>query len=129
MKRVAEIENGYITNVSIAGDDWQAPQDGSMMLESDALTLRIPRWTPPAAMPDIESWRVKAWLGKTHQIGDAEVEAIIEAQAPDLGTRLEWIARWRNAPMIPFENDLVPLISAGLNLDHEQVWSDIAAFG
>ena len=83
----------------------------------------------PVPKPDLPAWRVKAWLGKVHEIGDAEVEAIITANAPDTGTRLEWLARWRSAPMIPFANDLVQVIAQGLQLDPAQVWLDIAAFG
>lgn len=37
MKRIAYIQNNYITNVSIAEDSYILPSDGSQMLESDAI--------------------------------------------------------------------------------------------
>ena len=100
-----------------------------MMLESDAIDSGIPYRPPAVERLDIEAWRVKAWLGKMHEIGDSEIEAIITTEAPDYGTRLEWLARWRSAPVIPFANPLVRVIAQGLSLDPAQVWMDIAAFG
>lgn len=37
MKRIAHIENNYIVNVSVAEDDYVLANDGTQMLESDAL--------------------------------------------------------------------------------------------
>lgn len=37
MKRIAYIQNNYIVNVSIAEDDYVLANDGTQMLESDAL--------------------------------------------------------------------------------------------
>lgn len=38
MKRIAHIQDNYIINVSLAEDDCVLPNDGSRMLESDALS-------------------------------------------------------------------------------------------
>lgn len=45
MKRIAYISNGYITNVSLAPDDYVLPSDGSEMLEADALAMGF-SWPP-----------------------------------------------------------------------------------
>lgn len=47
MQRIAHIEGGTIRNVSLADDDWTAPDDGSAMLESDALADGLQRYVPP----------------------------------------------------------------------------------
>lgn len=41
--RLAHIENGQIVNVSIAPDDYVLPDDGSQMLEADALAAGLQR--------------------------------------------------------------------------------------
>lgn len=50
MLRIAHITNGQITNVSNANDDWTVPEDGSQMLESDAIAAGM-KWVTPVA-PD-----------------------------------------------------------------------------
>jgi hypothetical protein len=41
--RLAHIENGEVTNVSLAPDDYVLPDDGSQMLEADALAAGLQR--------------------------------------------------------------------------------------
>lgn len=41
--RLAHIENGEIVNVSLAPDDYVLPDDGSQMLEADALAAGLQR--------------------------------------------------------------------------------------
>jgi len=55
MKRIAYISNGYITNVSLAPDDYVLPSDGSEMLEADALAMGL-SWPPPPPPPDYKIW-------------------------------------------------------------------------
>lgn len=52
MKRIAHILNGYIVNVSLAKDDHVLPDDGSKMLEVDALAAGL-AWLP---IENIKIW-------------------------------------------------------------------------
>lgn len=45
--RLAHIENGEIMNVSLAPDDYVLPDDGSQMLEADALAAGLQRRMRP----------------------------------------------------------------------------------
>jgi len=52
MKRIAHIENGYISNVSLANDSYQLPTDGSQILEEEAIANNIPY----ASIPITRRW-------------------------------------------------------------------------
>lgn len=126
MKRIAHIDNGQIVNVSLANDDWTPPENGTQMLEEDAVAAGIPQWVRPIVFEPAPSWKVKVWLIR-QGISSADVEATIR-QAIEAGPEQdEAILRWQHAPEFPFEHPLVGLVAEALDLDVTAAWPEILA--
>jgi hypothetical protein len=135
MKRIAHIQNEKIINVSVGKDDWIAPEDGSMMLESDALSLGYTYFSKNIINYDnAPSWKVKIWLlrnGITSQdISNTIVQIYENMYGENLTSQQELekqeaLLRWENVTEIPFDHPLVGLIANQLNINLENVWNDI----
>jgi hypothetical protein len=126
MRRIAHIAYGQIVNVSLANDDWTPPENGTQMLEEDAVAAGIPRWVRPIVFEPAPSWKVKIWLIR-QGVDLADIPQILAQQIP-MGPELEEaLLRWEHAPEVPFNHPLVSLISSALNLDPENAWPQILA--
>ena len=126
MKRVAHIADGQIVNVSLANDDWAPPENGTQMLEEDAVAAGIPRWVRPIVYEPAPSWKVKVWLIR-QGLSSADIEATIR-QAIEAGPEQdEAILRWQHAPEFPFEHPLVGLVAESLDLEVAAAWPEILA--
>lgn len=126
MIRIASIADGQIRNVSLAPEGWQAPGDGSQMLEADAVAAGLTYWQPPVERLPVESWRLRAWLCRREINPQVAVPAAIEAAFPEDGPlRWEALARWESAQWIPFDNPFVGPIATALGLNAGQVWDEI----
>jgi hypothetical protein len=128
MKRIAHITNNQITNVSVAGDDYVLPADGSRMLEADALAAGMthaPR-LPPA--PDaITPRQLRLWLMK-QGVTSALVETAISGMPSP--TKEAALIEWEYALEFRRDHPLVQQLGAVLGFDAatmETGWREAAA--
>lgn len=80
MIRIAHIKDGKITNVSLAKDGYVLPQDGSQMLESDALAAGLTFATARGPAPEsITPRQLRLWLlsqGITAQLVTTHIQGL-----------------------------------------------------
>jgi hypothetical protein len=126
MRRIAHIAYGQIVNVSLASDDWMPPENGTQMLEEDAVAAGIPRWVRPIAFEPAPSWKVKVWLIR-QGLSLADIEATIRQAIGAGAEQDEAILRWQHAPEFPFDHPLVGLVAEALDLDVAAAWPEILA--
>jgi hypothetical protein len=126
MRRIAHIAYGQIVNISLANDDWTPPENGTQMLEEDAIAAGIPRWVRPIVFEPAPSWKVKVWLIR-QGLSLADIEATIRQAIGAGAEQDEAILRWQHAPEFPFEHPLVGLVAEALDLDVAAAWPEILA--
>jgi len=126
MRRIAHIAYGQIVSVSLANDDWTPPENGTQMLEEDAVAAGIPRWVRPIVFGPAPSWQVKVWLIR-QGLSSADIEATIRQAIAAGPEQDEAILRWQHAPEFPFDHPLVGLVADALDLDVAAAWPQILA--
>ena len=126
MKRIAHIAYGQIVNVSLANDDWTPPENGTQMLEEDAVAAGIPRWVRPTVFEPAPAWKVKVWLVQ-HGISLNDVVAAIEGAIPPGAAREEALIRFAHAPEFHYDHPLVTAVADHFGLDVAAIWPEILA--
>jgi hypothetical protein len=123
MPRIAHIRDEQIVNVSIGPETWTVPEDGSQMLETDAVAAGIPYWTPPPVFEDATKHQISVWLARHHGLLWDDLDELL-LQLPHTAERTEARARLRSSWIIPFDNPLVEQIAAGV-LSEGQTLADV----
>lgn len=127
MKRIAHIKDGQITNVSLADDDYVMPDDGSRMLESDALAAGMthaPRITP--APDTITPRQLRLWLLSRGVTSSMVENAIAALPSPQRETAM---VEWEYALDFRRDHPLVQQLGAMLGFDDammENGWREAA---
>ncbi|WP_395734394.1 hypothetical protein [Prosthecobacter sp.] len=118
-RRIAIITQGKISNVILADESWQMKNDGSEMLEADAIAAGIPREVKPEETPVISVTMTQLKLALVDaSLYDAVVSAI--AAIADASERIK-AQIWFNAATAESNHPLVTQIAGALSLSDDQV--------
>lgn len=95
MIRLAHIENGEIANVSLAPDDYILPDDGSQMLESDAIAAGLQRRMRPGEAREQarqalrDQWAsLPAWIRGPYHAAFTSVAQLLDSGEDDAAESL-----------------------------------------
>lgn len=118
MPRIAHISAGQITNISLAPDGWEPPQDGSQMLEADALAAGLPRAVDSNVVISVSMRGLRFAL-----IDAGLLQAVIDAIAGihDETQRLYAQTWWDTSTTVNSDHELVASLAAAVGQSAEQV--------
>lgn len=115
MKRIAHIQNGQITNVSLAQDSDALPTDGSRMLEEDALAAGMTYARQTGTAPEtITPRQLRLWLLSRGVTAFMVENAIAALPSPQRETAL---VEWEYALDFRRGHPLVQQLAAALGFD------------
>jgi len=93
--RLAHIENGEVVNVSLAPDDYVLPDDGSQMLEADALAAGLLRRVRPGEAREQarqalrDQWAsLPAWIRGPYHAAFVSVAQLLDSSEDDAAEAL-----------------------------------------